>query len=86
MARSQGKAIRITLLSLITRSILLCIHIYRFVFSWLLPYACRFEPSCSQYAITAIKVNGVIKGSWLTIKRILRCHPWHPGGIDPVHK
>lgn len=45
---------------------------------------CRFDPSCSQYAVEAIKVHGVIIGCWLSIKRILKCHPLHPGGSDPV--
>ncbi|WP_372870782.1 membrane protein insertion efficiency factor YidD [Shewanella sp.] len=45
---------------------------------------CRFNPTCSHYAIEAIQVHGVIKGSWFAIKRILKCHPLHPGGNDPV--
>ncbi|MDP6263995.1 MAG: membrane protein insertion efficiency factor YidD [Pseudomonadales bacterium] len=45
---------------------------------------CRFHPSCSQYAIEAIEGYGVIKGGYLTMARLLRCHPWHPGGLDPV--
>lgn len=45
---------------------------------------CRFHPSCSCYALEAIQSHGCLKGSFLTFKRIMRCHPWHPGGIDPV--
>ena len=45
---------------------------------------CRFYPTCSSYAREAIEVHGSIKGAWLTIRRILRCGPWHPGGTDPV--
>jgi uncharacterized protein len=45
---------------------------------------CRFQPSCSQYAIDAIKLHGPAKGAYLGVKRILRCHPLHPGGYDPV--
>ncbi|HQL00580.1 MAG TPA: membrane protein insertion efficiency factor YidD [Smithellaceae bacterium] len=46
--------------------------------------ACRFYPSCSQYAIDAISMHGPVKGTLLGVKRILRCHPFHPGGYDPV--
>ncbi len=49
---------------------------------------CRFYPTCSEYAATAVQDLGVLKGGWLAIKRVLRCNPWHPGGIDyvPGHK
>ncbi|MDD4774969.1 MAG: membrane protein insertion efficiency factor YidD [Syntrophomonas sp.] len=46
--------------------------------------ACRFYPTCSNYSIAAIQAHGVIRGGWLTVKRISRCHPFHPGGFDPV--
>jgi hypothetical protein len=46
--------------------------------------SCRFYPSCSQYAVEAITRYGAVKGGWLTVKRISRCHPFHPGGYDPV--
>ncbi len=45
---------------------------------------CRFEPSCSHYAIDAFKTHGAGRGAWLATRRILRCNPWHPGGYDPV--
>ncbi|MFN4148749.1 MAG: membrane protein insertion efficiency factor YidD, partial [Rhodocyclaceae bacterium] len=48
------------------------------------PPSCRFHPSCSQYAIEAREKHGPLIGSWLALRRILRCHPWHPGGHDPV--
>lgn len=57
---------------------------YRLFISPLLPLACRFQPTCSQYAIEAIDQHGVLKGSWLAGCRICRCHPFHPGGYDPV--
>lgn len=60
------------------------IHCYRYLISGLLGHCCRFEPSCSHYAIEAIQLYGVLRGSLLAIKRIICCHPWHPGGLDPV--
>ncbi len=59
------------------------IHLYRFAFAWL-PTSCRFEPSCSRYTEQAILKHGLIKGSWMGMKRIARCGPWNPGGFDPV--
>ena len=49
-----------------------------------LPPRCRFYPSCSQYALEALEVHGAARGSWLAIRRVGRCHPWHDGGLDPV--
>lgn len=60
------------------------IKFYQKVISPLKPPTCRFLPTCSEYGITAFKRFGVIKGGYLTIKRISRCHPFHPGGIDLV--
>ncbi|MBD1851606.1 membrane protein insertion efficiency factor YidD [Leptolyngbya sp. FACHB-711] len=60
------------------------IQAYRLLISPLFPPSCRFQPTCSQYGIEAIQRFGAIKGSWLTVRRILRCHPFHPGGYDPV--
>ena len=57
---------------------------YRIFLSPLLPPTCRFTPTCSQYALDAIARYGAWKGSWLALRRILRCHPFHPGGYDPV--
>ncbi|MFS0787262.1 membrane protein insertion efficiency factor YidD [Shouchella sp. 1P09AA] len=67
------------------KSILLgIIRFYRKYISSVLPPRCRFYPTCSQYGLTAIEQHGAIKGSYLTIKRILKCHPFHPGGFDHV--
>lgn len=60
------------------------IKIYRTCISPLKPPTCRFYPTCSHYGLTAIQRFGAIKGGWLTLKRILKCHPFHPGGIDHV--
>ncbi len=60
------------------------IDLYRRYISPLFPPSCRFLPTCSQYAIEAITVHGSLKGCFLALKRILRCHPFHPGGYDPV--
>jgi len=60
------------------------IKFYRERISPLFPPRCRFVPSCSQYASLAIERFGVAKGSFLVIKRLLKCHPWHDGGFDPV--
>ncbi|KAA3628140.1 MAG: membrane protein insertion efficiency factor YidD [Proteobacteria bacterium] len=57
---------------------------YRYLLSPLLGSHCRFYPSCSSYALTALQEHGAARGSWLTVRRISRCHPFHPGGIDPV--
>ena len=64
--------------------VVLPIRIYRRVISPALPRRCRFYPTCSAYAIEAIERHGPIKGGWLAVRRILRCHPFHPGGYDPV--
>ena len=60
------------------------IRVYQYVISPLLGPRCRFWPSCSSYAIDAVRLHGPLEGGWLALKRILKCHPWHPGGVDPV--
>ena len=57
---------------------------YQRLVSPLLPPSCRFYPSCSAYAVGALERHGAMKGSWLTVRRLARCHPFHPGGVDPV--
>jgi uncharacterized protein len=60
------------------------IRLYRYLISPLLGPNCRFYPSCSCYAEEALTQHGVLRGLYLTVRRLLRCHPWHPGGYDPV--
>ncbi|GAB6929839.1 membrane protein insertion efficiency factor YidD [Paenibacillus sp. JCM 10914] len=60
------------------------IHFYRKFISPLKPATCRFYPTCSAYALEAVEVHGALKGSWLAARRIARCHPFNPGGIDLV--
>ena len=57
---------------------------YQLFISPLIGPRCRFHPSCSQYAIDALRSHGVLRGGWLAARRLGRCHPWHPGGYDPV--
>ena len=67
------------------KSVLLgVIRLYQVTLSRVLPPTCRFEPSCSQYGYAAIARYGVWRGGWLAVKRVARCHPFHPGGYDPV--
>ncbi len=64
--------------------IILLIHIYQHTVSILLGPCCRFTPSCSSYSLLSVQRFGIIKGGWLTFKRVMKCHPFHPGGYDPV--
>jgi putative membrane protein insertion efficiency factor len=64
--------------------LLAIIRLYQWFISPFFPKSCRFEPTCSHYAFTAIDRFGFFKGSWLAMKRILKCHPYHSGGFDPV--
>ncbi len=64
--------------------LIILIKAYRKFISPLFPPSCRFRPTCSQYTLEAIETFGALQGSWLGLKRILRCHPFHPGGYDPV--
>lgn len=66
------------------RLLILVVRGYQVLLSPLLPAACRYQPSCSNYAIEALEKHGAIRGSWLAARRIARCHPFRPGGYDPV--
>ena len=69
---------------LTSKGLLALIHVYRMLISPFLGSRCRFYPSCSSYAQQAIIELGPIRGTWLTLRRLSRCHPFHPGGYDPV--
>ena len=73
-----------TLQSLPNRGLLGLVRLYRLFFKAWLGSACRFEPSCSAYALQALEQHGAARGSWLTGARLLRCHPYCSGGSDPV--
>lgn len=73
-----------TVLALPSRGLVLLIRGYQRYISPALPARCRFYPSCSQYALEAITRHGALRGSWLAARRLARCHPFHPGGVDPV--
>lgn len=60
------------------------IRFYQYVLSPWLGNQCRYTPTCSEYARQAVLTHGALKGAWLAVRRVTRCHPWHPGGHDPV--
>ena len=66
------------------RVVIFLIKAYRYLLSPLFGPSCRYHPTCSSYAITAVNRFGITKGLWLAVRRIGRCHPWHEGGYDPV--
>lgn len=66
------------------RAVIVAIDLYRTMISPLRPASCRFMPTCSEYAVDAFTEYGLIRGSWLTLVRLLKCGPWHRGGWDPI--
>ncbi|MES9944895.1 membrane protein insertion efficiency factor YidD [Candidatus Thiodiazotropha sp. CDECU1] len=66
------------------RIVISLIKLYQTILSPFVGQHCRFYPSCSSYALEALEKHGVVRGLWLSIKRVSRCHPWHEGGVDPV--
>ncbi len=58
-------------------------RVYQLLLSPLLGRHCRFQPTCSQYFLEAVRKDGAVRGTWRGLRRVLRCHPWHPGGYDP---
>ena len=73
-------------MNILTNILIKFIKGYKFIISPLLGQSCRYLPTCSEYSIEALKKFGLIKGTFLSIKRILSCHPWGKGGFDPVKK
>lgn len=86
LARWASVPVRVVLLANVCLGKLLTfpVRAYRLLLSPILPPACRFEPSCSSYAIEALDTHGGVKGSWLTLRRLMRCQPWGGSGWDPV--
>ncbi|WP_207511477.1 membrane protein insertion efficiency factor YidD [Longitalea luteola] len=72
------------LLRILSLPFIALIKLYQWIISPILGPKCRFTPTCSQYAVIALKKHGVFKGLWLTVKRLCRCHPWGGHGYDPV--
>jgi putative membrane protein insertion efficiency factor len=84
MARYSGTSSHLTAARLPQRAGVGLIRVYQRFISPAFPPRCRFSPSCSQYTLEAVERYGLVRGSWLGFKRIVRCHPFHPGGYDPV--
>lgn len=85
---TSTRALGLTVLGLAMRipSLLLMalVRAYQLAVSPLFANSCRFYPSCSAYGLEALRVHGALRGTWLTVRRLLRCHPWNPGGVDEV--
>lgn len=78
------ETVDVTVRQALSHCALYLIRAYRYFLSPWIGYHCRFHPSCSCYATEAIQIHGLGKGTYLSLRRVLRCHPWHPGGIDFV--
>ena len=76
----------VSLSRMLSARLVLAVRLYQRFISPLRPATCRFYPSCSQYAVTALTRFGPVRGTWLTVRRLGRCHPWNPGRVDPVPK
>jgi putative membrane protein insertion efficiency factor len=72
------------ILSILAIPLIILIKIYQLLISPLFPPSCRFTPTCSHYTVEALQKYGILKGSWLGFRRIIRCHPWGGSGYDPV--
>lgn len=70
--------------SIVTRPLVWLIRLYQQTFSRILGPVCRYYPSCSAYGVTSLERHGLLRGTWLTVTRVLRCHPWAAGGVDHV--
>ena len=68
----------------LTRFFIFCVRAYQYLISPYTPSSCRYVPTCSEYAVEALKKHGPFKGGWLALKRIASCHPWGKSGHDPV--
>ena len=67
-----------------TDILVLLVRVYQWTLRPFIGAQCRFEPSCSHYAIEALRGHGAVRGTWFSVRRVLRCNPWTPGGFDPV--
>ena len=71
-------------MTIASRFLVLLVRVYQWVLAPLFPPSCRFEPTCSSYAVEALGRHGAVRGGWLTLRRLVRCNPWGSAGYDPV--